>query len=291
VTAALPEDIAAATTRLRAAGCVFAEEEAELLAAAASTRADLAAMVARRASGLPLEHVVGWAEFCGLRIAVAPGVFVPRRRSELLVRQAIAAARELRPDSVTARELSPDSDTARPQRPVILDLCCGSGAIGVAVAAALGAAELHAADIEPAAVACARENVARVGGQVYQGDLYVPLPAALRGRVDVLVVNAPYVPTAEIGLMPSEARLYEPAIALDGGTDGVAIHRRVAAEAAVWLAPAGQLLIETSQRQAALTAAAITTGGLIATVTSDGDLAATVVTGSLPRAGDDSVPD
>jgi release factor glutamine methyltransferase len=169
-------------------------------------------------------------------------------------------------------------------RPVILDLCCGSGALGVAVVAALGSAELHAADIEPAAVACARENVAAVGGHVYQGDLYDPLPATLRGRVDVLVVNAPYVPTADVGFMPPEARLYEPAIALDGGTDGVTVHRRVAAGAAGWLAPTGRLLIETSERQAALTAAAVTAGGLVPTVTTDHDLAATVVTGSVPGA-------
>src|SRR5664280_1952087 len=80
-------------TRLRAAGCVFAEDEARLLISAARTPANLAAMVDRRAAGLPLEHVLGWAEFCGLRIAADPGVFVPRRRTEFLVRQAA----ELRP--------------------------------------------------------------------------------------------------------------------------------------------------------------------------------------------------
>ncbi len=267
-----PAVIAAAATRLRAAGCVFAEDEARMLAAEASTAADLAAMVDRRAGGLPLEHVVGWAEFCGLRIVVSPGVFVPRRRSELLVRAAIASAKRRRPGRGTERQA----------RPVIVDLCCGSGAIGIAVAAALGAADLHAADIDPAAVACARKNVSAAGGHVYEGDLFGPLPAELRGRVDVLAVNAPYVPTAEIALMPAEARLYEPAIALDGGSDGVAIHRRVAADAASWLAPRGRLLIETSGRQAELTAAAIRAGGLVATVISDDDLAATVVAGS-PR--------
>src|SRR5450755_538810 len=81
-------------TRLRAAGCVFAEDEAQLLTGAARTPAELDAMVARRAAGLPLEHVVGWAEFCGLRIAVDPGVFVPRRRTEFLVGHAIALARQ-----------------------------------------------------------------------------------------------------------------------------------------------------------------------------------------------------
>jgi release factor glutamine methyltransferase len=246
--------------RLRAAGCVYAEAEAELLVSAAVSPADLADMVDRRAAGLPLEHVLGWAEFCGLRISVGPGVFVPRLRSEFLVAQAVAAAPHGRPC-------------------VVVDLCCGSGAVGVAVATALGQAELHACDIEPLAVACARANVAAVGGAAYEGDLYDPLPSGLRGRVDLVVVNAPYVPSSEIGLMPAEARLHEPRVALDGGPDGVAIHRRVAAEAPRWLAPGGRLLIETSERQAPLTAAAITSAGLAVTVISDHEMDATVVTG------------
>ena len=257
--------------RLRAAGCVFAEDEAQLLMSAAQTPAELADMVERRASGLPLEHVLGWAEFCGLRVAVGAGVFVPRRRSEFLVGQAVAAARSA-------------CVTARSARRVVVDLCCGSGAVGVAVATALGRAGLYATEIEPAAAACARSNVAAVGGTVYEGDLYDPLPPALRGRVDVLVANAPYVPTSEIGLMPPEARLHEPRVALDGGQDGVAIHRRVAAQAPDWLAPGGRLLIETSERQADLTAAAMTAAGLTATVVSDDELDATVVVGWLPRA-------
>src|SRR6478735_6098383 len=82
-------------TALRAAGCVFAEDEAQLLISTAQTPADLAAMVERRVAGLPLEHVLGWAEFCGLRITVDPGVFVPRRRTEFLARQAVALARQV----------------------------------------------------------------------------------------------------------------------------------------------------------------------------------------------------
>jgi release factor glutamine methyltransferase len=281
VTTGTPADRAAIVTRLRAAGCVFAEDEAELLIAAAKTPADLAAMVGRRVSGFPLEHVLGWAEFCGLRIAVRDGVFVPRRRSEFLVSQAldVAAAAAANSDVHAGRS------TPGARGPVIVDLCCGSGAVGVALVTALGNAELHAADIEPAAVACARRNVVTVGGHVYQGDLYDPLPARLRGRTDVLVVNAPYVPTSEIAFMPPEARLHEPSIALDGGSDGVAIHRRIAAEAPGWLAPDGHLLIETSARQAGLTAAAVTASGLIATIASAHDVEATVVIGSRERPG------
>src|SRR5690242_10790771 len=176
-------DVAA---RLRAAGCVFAEEEAALLTGAAGNPAELDAMVARRAGGEPLEYVVGWAEFCGLRVFVDPGVFVPRLRSEFLV-------------SVAVDRIRAQAGTAPP---VIVDLCCGTGALGLAVAVAAGFSELHAADLDPAAVACARRNVEPAGGQVYEGDLFDPLPSGLREGIDVLICNAPYVPTTEIAFMP-----------------------------------------------------------------------------------------
>jgi release factor glutamine methyltransferase len=255
--------------RLRAAGCVFAEDEARLLVAAAGSPAELSAMTERRAGGMPLEHVVGWAGFCGLRIAVGPGVFVPRRRTEFLVGQAAAGWAA--------------GPRAGAGPPVVLDLCCGSGAVGVAVAAAVGGADLHAADIDPAAVAWARRNVIPAGGQVYQGDLFGPLPAALRGRVDILAVNVPYVPTGEIGLLPAEAREHEPRVALDGGPDGLEVLRRVAGEAADWLAPRGRLLTEASERQSAAAAALLAGGGLAARVARDDELGATVVTGTRPR--------
>jgi len=170
-----PADI---VVRLRAAGCVFAEDETRLLLDAARTPSDLADMVQRRVAGLPLEQIVGWAEFCGLRIFIDPGIFVPRRRTEFLVSQAIAIA---------DRSPNPDRDgrarTPEPGPVVVVDLCCGSGALGVAVTAALPGVELYAADIEPAAVGCARRNIPAAVGQVFQGDLYEPLPAELAGRV------------------------------------------------------------------------------------------------------------
>src|ERR1700759_5367841 len=225
-------------TRLRAAGCVFAEDEARLLIAAAQTPAELDAMVGQRVAGLPLEQVIGWAEFCGLRITVAPGVFVPRRRTEVLVRQGVSLAR---PGAV------------------IVDLCCGAGAIGAALAAAVEEAEGHAADIDRAAVRCARQNIP--GGRVYQGDLYAPLPAGLRGRVAILAANVPYVPSEEIGFLPPQARADETRAALDGGADGLDVLRRVAAGAAGWLAPGGYLLSETSERQASVAQAALVAAG------------------------------
>jgi release factor glutamine methyltransferase len=239
---------------LRAAGCVFAEDEARLLTEAAADPGELADLVTRRAAGEPLEHVLGWVSFCGLRVAIDPGVFVPRRRTELLAWRAIKLA-------------GPGA--------VVVDLCCGSGAVAAAVAATVPDAGLHAADIDPAAVACARRNVP--GGQVHEGDLYDPLPAGLRGRVDVLVANAPYVPTEAIGLMPPEARLHEPRVALDGGADGLDVLRRVIAGAGGWLAPGGHLLVETSEAQAPLLLGATGFAGLRPHVTRDKELGATIV--------------
>jgi release factor glutamine methyltransferase len=264
-------------TRLRASGCVFAEDEAQLLISTARTSADLAAMVDRRVAGLPLEHVLGWAEFCGLRIAVDPGVFVPRRRSEFLVRQAAVLVRQA---------VSPAGPVGQPPgRPVVVDLCCGSGALGAALAAALDRVELHAADIDQAAVECARRNLTAAGGQVYEGDLYEPLPATLQGRVDILLANVPYVPTEEIGYLPPEARLHEARVALDGGADGLDILRRVTAAAPLWLAPGGHQLVETSERQVPEAVEIVESTGLIARVASSDELNATVVIGTRPAAG------
>ena len=273
-----PSDVA---DRLRAAGCVFAEDEAELLLGTARSPDELESMVAQRAAGRPLEQVVGWAELCGVRVRVDDGVFVPRRRSELLVREATALAR------ARASAFAP-GDGGRGGRggggagPVVLDLCCGTGAVGRAITASLTAVELHAAELDPASAACARRNVLPSGGAVHEGDLYAALPPALRARIDVLVVNAPYVPTDEIVLLPSEARDHEPRVALDGGSDGVDVHRRVAAGAPPWLAPGGHLLVETSERQAALTVAAFELAGLAARIVTDDDLGATVVVGRWP---------
>jgi release factor glutamine methyltransferase len=266
-------------TRLRAAGCVWAENEASLLAYAANSPAELDAMVARRAAGEPLEQVVGWAEFAGLRVLVDPGVFVPRRRSEFLVKVAVLLAGQQ--DGIVPR--------------VIADVCCGTGALGLAVAVELPGGdtdgpssaaiklqgvELHAADLDPVAVACARRNVEPAGGHVYAGDLLAALPDSLRGRIDVLICNAPYVPTSEIAFMPAEAREHEAPMALDGGVDGLAVLRRVAADAGAWLAPGGVLLVETSERQAPSMAAAMTAAGLAARVHEDDESGATVVTGT-----------
>jgi release factor glutamine methyltransferase len=253
---ASPAPPAGLVERLRAAGCVFAEEEAALLVDAAEDAADLERMATGRAAGVPLEQLVGWAEFCGLRIAVAPTVFVPRRRTEVLVRCALEV---LRPGDV------------------VLDLGCGTGAIAAALLAAEPTLDVRAVELDPAAVACARRNLPPE--RVLEGDLYAPLPAALRGRVAVVAANAPYVPTAAIATMPAEARDHEARIALDGGRDGLDVQRRIIAEAPGWLAPGGRLLVETSVRQADRTTAAMSAVGLVTEVRHDPDLEGTVAVG------------
>jgi release factor glutamine methyltransferase len=237
---------------LRSAGCVFAEDEARLLMDEASSPAELMAWAARRMAGEPLEQIVGWAAFDGLRIAVDPGVFVPRRRSELVV-------------AVAAREPAA----------LVVDLCCGTAALGAALAARWPDAEVHAADSDPVAVVSARRNLPPE--RVHEGDLYDALPDDLRGRVDLLVVNAPYVPTAEIATMPREARDHEHRVALDGGDDGLDVHRRVAAGAPAWVRPGGRVVIETSRAQADRTAALLAAAGFATSVESDDAIGGTAV--------------
>jgi len=257
-----PPDLAGIVARLRAAGCVFAEDEAALLVEAAGTPTDLAAMVGRRVAGHPLEQVLGWAEFAGQRIMLEPGVFVPRRRTELLVREAAAVA-------------APGA--------LVVDLCCGSGAIGAALLVTGDRLELHAVDIDPAAVRCARRNIAAAGGgQVYAGDLYAPLPTTLQGRVDVVVANVPYVPSQAIDTLPPEAREHEPPLALDGGPDGLDVLRRVTARAREWLAPGGHLFVETSSGQVDHAVDAFERGGLLTRVARSAELGGTVVSGRRP---------
>lgn len=246
---------ASLVARLRAAGCVFAEDEAHLLVATGLTGDALEDLVARRVAGEPLETVLGWVGFAGRRLVVAPGVFVPRRRTELLAR-------------VAASYAGPTS--------TLLELCCGVAP----VAAVVPAGDVHAADLDAVALACARSNVPHA--TLHLSDLYDALPDVLRGRVDVLVANAPYVPTERIALMPPEARDHEPAVALDGGRDGVDLHRRIAAGAPEWLAPGGVLLVETSPDQAPLTTAAMRAAGLVTEVRTDDEVGGCVAVGLRP---------
>lgn len=254
---ASPRDALAA--RLRAAGSVFAEEEADLLLdGGGGDPVRLRSLVQRRLGGEPLEYVLGWAAFDGHRIRVTPGVFVPRTRTRVVVDQA-------------ARRLQ------RYGR--VVDLCCGAGAISVALLERVGALDLVAADLDPDAVDVAAENIGD-RGIVVRGDLFDPLPDRFRGAVDVIAVNAPYVPTAAIATMPTEARDHEHRLALDGGADGLDLHRRIAAAAPEWLGPGGAVVIEVSPEQAPESAAAFAAAGLATEVVTDLDVDGTCVVAS-----------
>jgi release factor glutamine methyltransferase len=274
------QQLPAVTERLRTAGCVFAETEAELLVRAAQSPKALAAMVDRRITGVPLEHILGWVDFGGVRIAVDPDVFVPRQRTEFLVRRAA---------DLLLRQ-------AANERPVAVDLCCGSGAVGAVLLDSLDL-EMHAVDIDPVAVACARRNL-EPSGRVYEGDLYGPLPPSVRRRVDVVVANAPYVPTNAVRLLPAEAREHEPRTALDGGADGLDVVRRIVDAAPQWLAPGGHLLVETSEHQAPRLAEIVASSGMSPRVADCEELNAVTVIGTMPpplpgqgaRAGSPTLP-
>ncbi|MFC7727874.1 putative protein N(5)-glutamine methyltransferase [Nocardioides sp. GCM10028917] len=249
--------------RLRAAGCVWAEDEAALLEEAAASPDELEGLVVRRAAGEPLETVLGWVAFLDRRLVVAAGVFVPRRRTELLARTALERTRAV---------------PVGRGRPVVVEMCCGVAPVAASLEGTH--AEVHASDISAAALACARSNAPSAA--LHLGDLYGALPTGLVGRVDVLAANAPYVPTDRVAAMPPEARDHEPLVALDGGVDGVDLHRRLAADAARWLAHGGVLLIETSPGQAGLTIGAMQAAGLATRVETDDEVGGCVAVGVRP---------
>ena len=201
-----------------------ADEAAELLEAAAGDRSRLEAMVARRLTGEPLAWITGGVEFCGIRIKLAAGVYVPRWQTEALARRA-------------ARRL--------PENGLAVDVCCGSGAISAVLAARRPGARLLATDVDPRAVACARAN----GVDARIGDLFEGLPADLCGTVDLVTGVVPYVPTAELGLLQRDTFAFEKALAYDGGPDGLVIAWRAVAGAAQWLRPGGALLLELGGQQ------------------------------------------
>ncbi|MGA4788702.1 putative protein N(5)-glutamine methyltransferase [Nocardia sp. AB354] len=257
---------------LRRAGCVFAEEEAALLRQAASSPRELSALVARRVDGIPLEYLLGWADFRGVRVALDAGVFVPRQRTAFLIDEAL------------------ERTAARPgDRRTVVDMCCGSGALGLAATTALRAGgvevELVAADIDTAAVACARRNLEPLGARVFRGDLFAALPGGLIGRVDLILANTPYVPTAMIARMPPEARDHEPRTALDGGADGLDVLRRVADAAGRWLTVGGWVLVEIGTAQIDTATAIVAAAGLRPAIAESSDYGATVVCGTRTSAG------
>jgi release factor glutamine methyltransferase len=221
-----PTDVEALVARLGDAGFVAAKDEAqELLSRAAGDRELLGSLLARRLAGEPLAWITGSVRFCGVRVRVDPGVYVPRSHSERLARRAVARL--------------PATGTA-------IDVCTGCGAIATILAAERPGARVIACDLDERAVACARAN----GVEVYRGDLFAPLRRALEGRVDVVVGVVPYVPTPALRLLQRDTFAFESPLAYDGGADGTEILRRVLAESPRFLRRGGALLLELGGEQA-----------------------------------------
>jgi release factor glutamine methyltransferase len=251
---------------LGAAGLVTARQDAEWLLAdqlgvdrvtiyldppevTAAAAQRYAAQVARRAAHEPLQHLLGWEGFRGLRLRVGPAVLIPRPETEELVEWALGFV---------------------PVGATVCDLGTGSGCIAVALAAARPDVRVFAVELSPAARAVAADNVRALGltarVTVLGGDLLEPL-AGLRGAVDVIVANPPYIPTPALPALPVEVRAWEPREALDGGADGMAISGRIIADAPGVLAPGGALVMEIGEAQAVPLAARMEAGGFVDVLT------------------------
>ena len=210
---------------LAGGGFVAAEEEAdELVARAGGDPGLLESLVRRRLDGEPLAWITGSTRFCGLEIRVDPGVYVPRWQSEPLARRAVARLVD---------------------NGVAIDLCTGSGALAKTLAANRPGARVVASDIDERAVACAASN----GVEVYQGDLFAPLPRQLEGCADVVVGVVPYVPTPALALLARDTLRFESPLSYDGGRDGTDVLRRVLDECPRFLRRGGTLLLELGGEQ------------------------------------------
>ena len=229
-------------------GCIAPDAEAEALLRVSSEQVGpIEELIARRLRGEPLAWITGWVRFCGIRIRVDPGVFVPRPHTEGLARRAVSLL---------------------PAEGIAVDLCTGSGAVAAVLGSGRRRATVVATDVDPVAVACARGN----GVGALMGDLDEPLPPSFRGRVDVLAAVVPYVPTEELHLLPRDVLDNEPRRALDGGPRGTKVLAQAAEAAARWLRPGGVVLLEIGGRQAGEMATTLTDGGLSAIrVHRDGD--------------------
>jgi release factor glutamine methyltransferase len=171
-------------------------------------------------------------------------VFIPRPETEVLVEEALAAL------AGNAAAPADGADTVF----VVVDLCTGSGAVAVSIAHECAAARVYATDLSEVAVEVAGDNAERCGVServtVLEGDLFEPLPGELRGTVDLVVANPPYVPSGDLADLPEEVAAHEPRAALDGGPDGLDVVRRIASGAREWLRTGGSLIIETDTSRA-----------------------------------------
>ncbi len=239
--------------RLRAAGCVYAEDEAARIVERFPAPRDQRAAADLRCSGTPLELVIGEAVFAGVTVTVAPGVFIPRRRAEVLITFA---------DRLTRSALNDGRSTSQPF--VAIDLGCGSGAIAAALMTRHPLWEVHGCDIDPVAVRCASANGNRYGFAAHCSDWFDGLPARLAGRLDLVVAHLPYVPTGDVRLLPRDYLAAEPASTVDGGPDGLDPWRQAARGCAGWLRPGGSIITLVTVRQAVDAASIASAAGLTA---------------------------
>jgi release factor glutamine methyltransferase len=192
-------------------------------------------LVRRRGAREPLQHILGSASFCGLEIKVSRDVLVPRPETELLAERAW--------EFLSAQQSI---------HPLVLDFGTGSGCIAIALAAKCPAAQVHAVDVSAEALGVAQENAVQNGVadniRFHLGDGFAALPGGV--LFALIVANPPYIPVAEIDTLAPEVRDYDPRLALDGGPDGLDFYRRLAAEAAKYLRPAGRIMLEFGDGQA-----------------------------------------
>ncbi|MFJ3956045.1 hypothetical protein [Arthrobacter sp. NPDC090010] len=222
-------DTASLVRRLRAAGCVFAEEEAAILQDATDDVGELDALCTRRERGEPLEHLVGWVGFGGLRLAVGPGAFIPRQRSLFLAALAAEAA-------------------ARRADPLLCEAFCGVAPLAAWIRHRMPGVRLLASDLDEISLGYARRNLGEEA-RIVHGSGLAALPREYEQQIDVLAAVPPYVPESEAEFMPHESRDHEPGGAVFAGVDGLDFIRQTLDEALRWLAPAGVMLLEMNHGQ------------------------------------------
>lgn len=195
-------------------------------------------VVRRRAAGEPLQHILGLTEFYSHPFQVAPGVFIPRPETERLVEEAVPLV------------APPDH---RLLAPVALEIGCGSGIIGICLALEVPRLTVYASDINPRAVELGRHNAHLLGVdarvEFLPGSRFEPFPRHLRGQVDLIVSNPPYVRRGDIAGLDREVAQHDPHEALDGGPDGLVFYRALASEMGAWLRPGGHVAVEIGDDQ------------------------------------------
>ena len=199
------------------------------------------ALIDRRSSGEPLQYITGSTEFMGLPFKVDPRVLIPRQDTEVLVEQALSVIKD--------GSLSGETFAVARREWSVLDLCCGSGAIGVSVAKLAPKTRVTLSDVSEGALALAKQNAEENGVgknvKLEQGDLFAPFKGRFRSRrFDMILCNPPYIATEVIGTLQTEVKDHEPMSALDGGADGLDFYRRLAAEAGDHLEKGGVLMME-----------------------------------------------